>query len=65
MGEKLNKIVHYVLVYIALLLAWTPIMNYWQGDVARTAATAFVVFVVADQIAEKYLLGEKTLLEED
>jgi hypothetical protein len=50
---SMNDILHYIVVYGVILLAWVPVMDYWGGEVGPTAATVFVLFVVADKMAHK------------
>ena len=53
------ELLHYIVVYAVLAGSWTSIMNYFKGDVVPTAITGFIVFVVADILAHRFILGEK------
>lgn len=55
----LMELLHYVVVYGVLVASWLPIMNYFKDDINLTVATGLVVFIVADQLAHKYILNEK------
>jgi hypothetical protein len=53
------ELLHYVVVYAVLAGSWTTIMNYFKGDLMLTVVTGFIVFVVADILAHRFILGEK------
>jgi predicted permease len=63
MDKQLKKamleFVHYVVVFVALLLAWVPVMEFFKDDVTQTAIATFVIFIVTDKLAHKYILKEK------
>jgi hypothetical protein len=50
---------HYAIVFAVILVSWIPLMDYWKGDLTPTALSSFAVFVVVDQLAHKYMLGER------
>lgn len=52
-----KEVFHYVVVFGALLFAWPILMDKFN-DVIPTAIMAFLVFVGADQLAHKIILGE-------
>jgi hypothetical protein len=58
---KTNKgleLLHYVVVYGVLLLSWVPVMDYFKQELIPTALTVGVIFILADQLAHKIILGE-------
>ncbi len=58
-GNKwIAELTHYVVVFAVILASWIPLMNYFQNDVGKTALSALVVFIIADQLAHKIILKE-------
>lgn len=62
MNKKYEKpaleLLHYVLVFAVIAGTWTTIMDYFAGSIFPTLGVSFVLFVIADKIAHKYLMGE-------
>jgi hypothetical protein len=54
-----KEVVHYIAVFAVLAAAWTPLMQFFGGDIKPTLVAGFAVFVVADQLAHKYILKER------
>ncbi len=54
-SEQQKDVLHYVLVYSALLLAWPWVMNQLQQNVYLTAGVVFLVFIAADKVMHKVL----------
>lgn len=61
--RMIMEMFHYVLLAFVLLASWIPLMNYWQGDLVRTAGAWFLVLFFADQLLHKYLLDEDFIWE--
>jgi hypothetical protein len=60
MNPTLQKeLLHYAIVFAVLAAAWTPLMQFFGGDIKPTLVAGFVVFVLADQLAHKYILKER------
>lgn len=55
---KNKEILHYVVVYGALLATWVPMMGFFDNNVYLTSIFGFFIFVGADQLAHKYIMGE-------
>lgn len=54
-----KELLHYVIVFGIILVAWPQAMAFWNGDLNLTALTVFYIFVAADGLAHKYILGER------
>jgi len=55
--DKVKELIHYVAVYSAILFAW-PFFMAWGIGVAVIGTG--VSFIVADQLAHRFIIGEKT-----
>lgn len=50
-----NDFLHYVGVYAVLLAYWVPGMDFFAGNVYYTAAGGFILFIITDKFAHKFL----------
>lgn len=66
MKTKINipELVHYILGGLALLLAWIPIMNFFNGDITKTSIAWLLWYIIIDQLLHVFIKGEKiTIIE--
>jgi len=63
MKKLYKELLHYAVVFAVILLAWVPVMDYFNDDIYLTSGAVFLIFILADQLAHKILLKEKTLWE--
>lgn len=54
-----KELLHYVVVYGALLASWVPLMDYFGGNVNYTAGAGLAVFIAADLVAHRFILNER------
>lgn len=62
MKLQISSLIHYLIVFLVLWLSWIPIMNYFSNNLLLTSITAFLVFVISDQLVHIFVLGEKPSL---
>lgn len=55
----LLDILHYAAVFAVLLIAWVPVMDFFKQELFQTSITVFIIFIISDKLAHKYILGEK------
>jgi len=52
------ELLHYIVVYAVILAAWIPLMEFFADNVFYTAFTVFIIFIAADQLMHRFVLGE-------
>ena len=48
--KRVRELTHYIVVYAVLLAVWVPLMDYFVGDVTKTAAGGFLIFILTDKV---------------
>jgi len=54
-----TDLIHYGVVFGALLISWVPVMNAANNNIVTTSLIVFGVFIVADKFAHAMILCEK------
>jgi hypothetical protein len=54
-----TDLLHYGVVFGALLISWVPVMNATNNNIVTTSLIVGGIFVIVDKFAHTMILGEK------
>jgi len=62
MKNVFMELLHYIIVFAVIAVTWLPLMNYFN-NLTYTLLASLLIFFVTDQLAHRFMLGEKLIIE--